>query len=128
METPTAKTRVCLDCGVDISHRGQAAKRCESCSKERMARDNLESNKVWKKANIEKMKVTDARYRKANPEQMKTRNDFYRKTISDGYIAGMLRLPVAQCPPKLIEMKREQLSLRRLAKVLKQEIVNQLEK
>ena len=158
MEKPTTKTRVCLDCGVDISMRGSRAKRCESCAGEHAVQKSMERSTAWRKENPEKFRVHQKRYRKANPEKVKAIKARWRKAhpeksaaihrewaaanlekvrandarlrarISPAYAASLMHLPVAQCPPELIEMKREQLSLHRLVKVLKQEIVNQLEK
>jgi len=162
MELKIAKVRVCLDCGVDISHRGRAAKRCESCGdKHNSLRDAL-TNKAWKKANPERRQAIQARYLEKNSEKEKARKRKYsqanpnvilaaskrhykanrekilpqmiirrasnRDRISPSYAAELLKMPIAKCTPELIQMKREQILLHRLAKVLKQEIFNQLEK
>ena len=42
------------------------------------------------------------------------------ETLAESYVAGVIGLPVAGVPKHLIDMKREQLTLRRLAKQIKQ--------
>lgn len=44
------------------------------------------------------------------------------KALSPAYVARCLHIPVAECPPELIEMKREQLMLVRLTKQLKEKM------
>jgi hypothetical protein len=162
MEAKIKKERVCLDCGVDISNRGSAAKRCESCGDKHNFLRGAISNKAWRKANPDRRKAIQARYSENNKEKIRIKNTecykkrpekykankkrYYEKNreeimpkrasrrssdkdrVSPSYAAELLKLPVSQCTPELIEMKREQVLLHRLAKVLKQEIVNQLEK
>ena len=40
--------------------------------------------------------------------------------VSDGYAAGLMNLHVKDCPPELIELKREQLTIKRLSRQIKQ--------
>lgn len=50
-----------------------------------------------------------------------------RAELSDAYVANSLGMPVSSCPADLIVLKREQIRLSRLSKLLRQEISNQLE-
>lgn len=47
--------------------------------------------------------------------------------LTDSYVSIVLGISPSVCPKELIQAKREQLSLHRLTKELKQEITNQLE-
>jgi hypothetical protein len=48
----------------------------------------------------------------------------YRDNLADSYIAAQLGLPVADCPPKLIEMKRQSIIAYRLIKKITLTIEN----
>lgn len=56
----------------------------------------------------------------------------WRASLADAYVMGLIlrrsNISADRVPPALIELKREQLSLHRLGRGLKQEITNQLEK
>ena len=42
------------------------------------------------------------------------------ESISDGYTSRLLCIPLKDCPPELIELKREQLTIKRLSRQIKQ--------
>lgn len=48
--------------------------------------------------------------------ESKARDAKYCASLTDGYIAQLLGLPVKKAPPQLIELKREHLRLVRLLK------------
>lgn len=83
----------------------------------------------YQKANLERGNAAAKRYYQANREQVlavsKGRRASNRERISRSYAAETLGLPVAQCTPELIELKREQLTLRRLTLQLVQELEKQ---
>lgn len=57
-----------------------------------------------------------AAYRKANSE-----------SLSDSYIKGLLRMPFVEISRELIELKREQVAMKRLTKQLVQVCEKQME-
>jgi hypothetical protein len=54
----------------------------------------------------------------------KKRYASYSEYLPDAQVANRLRMPVAECPPELIELKRQQLAIHRITKQLKKEIKN----
>lgn len=42
------------------------------------------------------------------------------ESISDGYTSRLLCIPLKDCPPELIELKREQITIKRLSRQIKQ--------
>lgn len=77
----------------------------------------LESRRKWAEANVE----LDKCRRRETAKRL-------RERLADVYVRAALRLSASDAPPELIEIKREQLSLRRLMKQFQQEITNQQEK
>lgn len=59
-----------------------------------------------------------------NREKYLDNRKWERDKLSDVYVLSKLAIPVAECPPELIELKREQLRIHRIIKQLKQEIQN----
>jgi hypothetical protein len=74
----------------------------------------------------EMIKVAVAKWRAENPEKMRAnikKQDARRAAeLRDSYIRTALRIPIADCPPELIEAKREQLAMHRLGKAIKAEL------
>ena len=107
-------------------------------------------NAAWRAANAEKERSRKAAWRAANPEREKDRNAAYRAAnpqkerdravvwsaanrdkrcayaakavanLRDDYVARVIGLPVREVPPELINLKREQIRLHRLARELEQ--------
>ena len=73
---------------------------------------------AWRKNNPEKFKEAQRARYAANPEKFRAAARKASAKLTDSYVANNLVLPVAECPPELIEMKREQLKLKRLTKQL----------
>ena len=71
--------------------------------------------------NVEKERAIKAKWRAENPEKERAIKAKCRASLTDGYIADLLDLPAKKVPPQLIELKREQILLQRLAKEMKQE-------
>ena len=67
--------RPCQDCGVDISKRGNAAKLCESCARERKVR--------WR------MSREKARCRAANRGRLKELSEFIARCKASGAISSV---------------------------------------
>lgn len=78
---------------------------------------------AWNAANAEKVAAYQAAYRAAyypaNFEKIAARRADYVASLSASYLSSLLGIPTAQLTPELLELKREQLSLRRLARQLK---------
>ena len=72
---------------------------------------------AYLKANAEKIASRKAAYYKANAEKEASRKAAYNKAnaekLSDVYISTLLGIPLREAPHELIEMKREQLLLKR---------------
>ena len=100
-----------------------------------------EKHKKWRDANREKVradgKETMRRLYEKDPLRFRNkakewRSANYGKAISttrngrekliDGYVAYVLRLPLVDCSPELIALKREQLQIYRITKQLNQAI------
>jgi hypothetical protein len=130
-----AVTNVCKKCGVVRESRN--CKACSTARSKAWAAENRSAIRVhkakWAAANPEYVAAKSARWAAANPERVaaisagsrernrvETRVRAARKTaeMSNFYIANLLRLPVSQCPPDLISLKREQLRFYRLARQL----------
>ena len=73
--------------------------------------------KAWREANPEKLKAShkasNKAYREANPEKIKAMDKAYCNNLSRGYIASLLKIPVADLPPEMEEQKRMQMRITR---------------
>ena len=78
----------------------------------------LEQNRKWRAANLNKARAACRKSYQKNPEKARKRRRGEIEGLADCYVAETLRLPLADCTPELIEMKREQLMLKRLTKQL----------
>ena len=77
-------------------------------------------HRTYREANKEKLAAREKAYREANKEKVVARHRTYRELITDQYAAQKLGLKKSECPPELIEMKREQLLIARMTKELDQ--------
>ena len=86
---------------------------------------------AWQQENADRYRARITGWQRANRAKLleAKRKDTKKRVdeLSIGYVAGCMGLRVAEATPDLLILKREQLSLLRLTKKLKQEIVNQLE-
>lgn len=64
-ETPGPRS--CLDCGADISHRGNRAKRCEACAETARKVVHAGHSKAWRERYPEQVVTYGLRYRLENP-------------------------------------------------------------
>lgn len=80
---------------------------------------------MYRAANPEKVKALQSKYVGKYTEKQADGNKLRRSALSDGYVASKLFVPLVDCTPDLIEMKREQLlmhrALRELNKILKEQ-------
>lgn len=80
----------------------------------------------WQRQNPERYRQRLKAWQEANRDKVmeaKRKDTKYRVDhLSDGYVAGCLGAPCSRLPKDLIELKREQLSLLRLSRQLKQEL------
>lgn len=107
----------------------------------------LESRRKWAEANVEldkcrrretakrlyhanqpKYLARAKNYQREHRQELIEKQRHQRERLEDVYVRTVLRLSASDAPPELIEIKREQLSLRRLMKQFQQEITNQQEK
>ena len=81
---------------------------------------NKDNKKAYDKAYYEANKYKVKAYRESNKDNIKASNKAYKKVNKDNltnqYVAHAMRLPIADIPPELIELKRAQLKLHRLIK------------
>lgn len=151
-----ADCKTCSKCGVvkapDYFWKNRAAKdglqsRCKEClgpvlrvnsknwhaaNPERAA----QTNRDWRSNNRERHDLAKREWAEKNGEKIRQqaakRQTRYVGEVVDWYVRACLAPHSpglrAKLPDDLIELKREQLSLLRLTKQLKQEITNQLEK
>lgn len=74
----TTVQRLCLDCEVDISHRGPKAQRCEPCSKERGRILSRQRSEVYYQENRDEV-LQKAETRRQTPEYKQTREEWKEK-------------------------------------------------
>ena len=91
--------------------------------------ENAEKEKAYRAKhrveNAEKAKAYVAKYRVENAEKVKAYVAKQTAELSPSYVANLLRIPVAEIPPELLDLKREQLQLYRLTNKLRKEIRNE---
>lgn len=79
----------------------------------------LKANPDAKNAKVAKDKI----YRETNRHALKVKakrfNDRAVNTLAPGYVAKCLGIPLSNIPAELLQMKREQITLRRLARQLR---------
>lgn len=86
---------------------------------------NRDKIKACREANLEKYLAREKASREANREKRLADEKARRESLADGYVADRLRIPIAECPPELIEMKRQQLLIHRSIKQLNQKLEKQ---
>lgn len=72
-----------------------------------------ERQRAYHKENAERLLARNRRWRLTNSEQVRQRFRAYTETLSPGYLARLLKLPLADCPPELLELKRLHVTLKR---------------
>lgn len=106
----------------------------------RAAWDKANADKVksykreWRAANAQRLKEQKRKQYQANATEWKARNAAWRKEhqeqvsayrrqlveeVGPSYAAGLLGMQTAKTPPVLLQMKRDEIALRRLARTLK---------
>jgi hypothetical protein len=78
-------------------------------------------------ATKERLKKWHQQNKEAVAAYQKARHNASRDNLSDHYVRVVLRMTADQCPPLLIELKREHLMTSRLTRALKQELDTRLE-
>lgn len=73
-------------------------------------------------ANREKFNAKSKAWRIANPEKISAIAKGRTARLTDGYVASALKSNLTECPPELIEMKREQLLMHRITKQLNESL------
>ncbi len=101
------------------ANKTRALRKCKEIY-ERNRSAHLLHAKEWKAKNQEKVRIAKRKYKKAHPECDLKRLHWHIKTLSDYYVRNALRLTVANAPPELIAIKREQLLIHRARKQLKE--------
>jgi len=74
--------------------------------------------KAWQAANKEAIAEYKKAWQAANKEAIAERKKAHVAELQDGYLARLIGIPVADCPPELIELKREQMAVSRMTKQL----------
>jgi len=80
------------------------------------------NNKAWRDSNREKVKAKKKAWRDANREKVNASQRGRRNALHDCYVASFLGMKTHEAPPELINLKREQLELKRLVRKLDQSI------
>lgn len=105
--------------------------RCKACA--------LAARAAYRKKNLAAVREQDKAYCRAKAQERRDKQRAYyeqtRQTrkearaafnrrmveeISPAYVAGMLKMPVAEVPADLMQLKTDELALRRLARLLKE--------
>lgn len=76
-------------------------------------------NAEYRAKNRPKVSARKAEYRSKNLEKVKASNAKHSLGLSQSYVAGTLGMRVGELTPLLLELKRQQLTLRRMARQLK---------
>jgi NAD-dependent SIR2 family protein deacetylase len=102
-------------------------KRCSTCGEEKST-DSFTNNRSREDGKATQCKSCVKKYRREyrlkNEEKLDLKSKEYVKALEPWYIAQVLRMPLSQLTPELIELKRAQLEMTRLTKQLKKEIQN----
>jgi hypothetical protein len=115
----------CKECANAVSQawRDRNPERAKELAQRHAAKPGTrEKNRARQKAIRESDSGKIARAKAAKAERARLSDAYVRATVAQG--SG---IPASQIPQSLIDSKREQLSLLRLTRQLKQEITNQLE-
>lgn len=95
--------------------------------KERKAKWRLENNetvhlqnKTWYANNKNADRLRTSKWYEKNCEKAREKSRDRVSEISNSYVAGMLKIPVANTPPGLIELKRQAIAMQRISKQIKQ--------
>jgi len=84
-----------------------------------------ERRKAYREANKERRKERDKAYREANKGKLAAKARAKVEKMPDFYITNLLKISVAECPPELIEMKRQQILIHRSIKQLQTKLEKQ---
>lgn len=76
------------------------------------------NNKKWVAANPDKVHEQRRRWREQNPDATVRSSLKAREQLARSYVARRLGLAIADAPPEMIDLKREQLQIHRLTKEL----------
>ena len=143
-EIEEVKTKVCTKCKDEKSysefHKNKEKKdglrlECKICHKQdrkeyylKNKEKEIEYREKYYKIKENNIKEYSKKYRKINKENLKQKqkqcHKKYSEDLTDGYISVTLNLKKSECPPELIELKRQQLTILRLTKEIKNECKN----
>lgn len=76
-------------------------------------------DRKWREANAQRLKAMDMAWRKDHPEKVAEYRRKHVDEVSQSYVANLLEIPTAKVPPELLQMKRDEIALRRMARTLK---------
>ena len=118
---------------IDKERKAAINKAWREANKER----DLARQKAWREANKERESARQKARYEANKERESARQKAWREanrdrlldkhrnaveSLSTFYVAATMGMKTAECPPELIEIKREQLAITRLVKQLNETI------
>ena len=76
-------------------------------------------DRKWREANAQRLKAMDMAWRKDHPEKVAEYRRKHVDEVSQSYVASLLEIPTAKVTPELLQMKRDEIALRRMARTLK---------
>lgn len=145
--------RTCISCGTSILDRSKLAKRCIPCAKEAEKNRRASSSKTEKEkeknkvrsrqryysqlekerersrlfhaSNKEKTAATSMAWRKSNAEKVISNRKKYTEKAGTALVAKLLGFKRDECPSDLVEIKREQLLLKRALRELNKTLKEQ---
>lgn len=78
----------------------------------------------WRTKNSEYVLSYNLAYYRENKKRLLAKQNAYQavctEQLTDGYVSAVLKIPVAECPTELLALKREQLTIKRLSRQIKQ--------
>lgn len=114
---------------------GTISPHCKQCVKERAKKwyaDNtdraLQNIEAWRREHPDNVRNARRKWDEKNQDRRSAGERRRSRDLTDGYVAGQLRIPLSALPTDLIETKREQIRIVRLLKNLNREIDNQQER
>ena len=90
---------------------------CDDARKRKAAR-----GKEYREAHRREILAQNKEWRESHKSERSAQNEEHRESLTDGYVATLLRLPTELIPPEMMEMKRNRMKLTRELVILKKAI------
>ena len=82
-------------------------------------KDHPEKVAEYRRKHADEAKAMGMAWRKDHPEKVAEYRRKHVDEVSQSYVANLLEIPTAKVTPELLQMKRDEIALRRMARTLK---------